>query len=54
MGNQHWAQLIGDLHSENVDRAVHACEEISETANETNTSKLTKWFFCCDFFHPLS
>lgn len=40
MENLHWIQLIQDLHGENVDRAVHACEEISETADETNISEL--------------
>jgi HEAT repeat protein len=40
MGNSHWVQLIRDLHGENVDRAVHACEEISETADETDIPEL--------------
>jgi HEAT repeat protein len=40
MGNSRWAQLIQDLYSEDVDRAVRACEEISETADVTNISEL--------------
>ncbi len=35
-----WNQWIRDLYSEDVDRAVRACEEISQTADETNISDL--------------
>lgn len=40
MGNLRWTQLIQDLYSDNVDRAVRACDELSETADETNISEL--------------
>lgn len=40
MGNSSWTQLIQDLYSDNVDRAVRACEEISKTADETNITDL--------------
>jgi hypothetical protein len=40
MSNSQWSQLIQDLHGKNVDRAVRACEEISELADETNISEL--------------
>lgn len=40
MGNSSWTQLIQDLYSDNVDRAVRACEEISKTADETNITEL--------------
>jgi HEAT repeat protein len=40
MPNLHWPQLIQDLRGDNIDRAVRACEEISETADETNIAEL--------------
>jgi HEAT repeat protein len=40
MSDTHWSQLIQDLRSENIERAVRASEEISETANKTNISDL--------------
>lgn len=50
MGNSRWAQLIQALYSEDVDRAVRACEEISETADETNISELYSLLEDASFF----
>lgn len=40
MGTAGWNQLIRDLCSGDVDRAVRACEDISQTADETNIPDL--------------
>src|SRR5262249_38049886 len=40
MPKQNWSQIIQDLHSNDINRAVRACELISEIADESNVSDL--------------
>lgn len=45
-----WNQWIRDLYSEDIDRAVRACEVISQTADETNISELYSMLEDDNFF----
>lgn len=40
MIKSNWSELIQDLRSEDIERAIDACEKISELADETNVAEL--------------